>query len=201
MTARRTGRRPGDPEITRRSILAAARAVFGRNGYERATMRAIGAEAGVDPGLIHHYFGTKQGLFAAAHEIPFDPSQAIRAIASGPESELGERLTRFYLTVVGAPDSPALSMIRAAASNETASQMLSEFIEDLLLTHAASLTSAANPRLRFALAAGHLIGIVFARNVIGVRDLAEPDLEVLVAAIAPTIQHYLTSPQVVVAAP
>ncbi|NIR34980.1 MAG: helix-turn-helix transcriptional regulator, partial [Actinobacteria bacterium] len=70
---RKPGRRPGDPGVTRAAILDAARAVFGELGFERATIRRIAASADVDPGLVLHYFGTKQGLFAAAHELPFDP--------------------------------------------------------------------------------------------------------------------------------
>lgn len=50
----RTGRRPGQTE-TREAILAAARDLFGRNGYEGATIRAIAAEAGVNPALVHHF--------------------------------------------------------------------------------------------------------------------------------------------------
>ncbi len=68
------GRRPGNPAITRQSILEAARATFARAGYERATIRAIASAAAVDPALVHHYFGTKEELFVAAHEIPISPA-------------------------------------------------------------------------------------------------------------------------------
>ena len=44
----------------------AARDLFGRKGYERATTREIGEAAGVDPALIARYFGSKAELYLAA---------------------------------------------------------------------------------------------------------------------------------------
>ncbi len=66
-----SGRRPGSGG-SREDILAAARAAFGERGYDGATMRDIAARAGVDPALVHHFFGSKQQLFTAAMELPFD---------------------------------------------------------------------------------------------------------------------------------
>ena len=68
-TSRRTGRRPGS-EDTRGRVLAAAREAFGERGFEGASVRDIAARAGVDPALVHHYFGTKQQLFVAAIRLP-----------------------------------------------------------------------------------------------------------------------------------
>ena len=72
MTRRRTGRRPGNHD-TRQDILAAARHSFAERGYDSATIRQIATSAGVDPALVHHYFGTKEELFratVAARSIP-----------------------------------------------------------------------------------------------------------------------------------
>lgn len=195
MSSGKPGRRPGDPEITKQAILDAARRVFGRVGYERATMRLIAGEAGVDPGLIHHYFGTKQGLFTEVHEIPFDPARIVDLLTDGPPEELGRRLVRFYLTVFGAPGSPAVSMVRSAATNHQAAEMLREFVEDVLLSHAGELTTAARPRLRLALAGSHLLGIVFARNIVRLPELTDPDVDELVDIVSPAIQRYLVDPE------
>jgi AcrR family transcriptional regulator len=193
VSPRKPGRRPGDPDVTRRTILKAAREVFLETGFERATIRRIAAGADVDPGLVHHHFGTKASLFAAAHELPFDPDGLIEAVTDGPADELGERLARFYVEVVGAAGSPAVSLIRSAATNETAARMLREFIEDVLLAHAGRLAPGPNARLRVALAGSHMIGLVFARGLIGVGELRDTDDERLIAAVAPVLQHYLTA--------
>src|SRR5580700_12251067 len=95
--ARRSGRRGGDSG-TREAILAAARARFGDLGYDRATIRAIAADAGVDAALVHHFYGTKDQLFAAAMRLPVNPRQVLAdALAPGARGEnqtLGEHLLR-----------------------------------------------------------------------------------------------------------
>jgi len=190
-SSRPPGRRPGSAEVTRREILEAARATFGESGFERATIRAIAGRAAVDPALVHHHFGTKESLFAAAHELP-DPAAALEPIFTGPPQEMGEHLTRFYLTLVAAPGSPAISLIRAAATNQAAAQMLREFLEQGFLGAAERHLDASQPRRRMALCGSHLIGVVFGRAILGVPELAEPPIEELVSIIAPTIQRYLT---------
>ncbi|MDT5208004.1 MAG: hypothetical protein QOF67_419, partial [Mycobacterium sp.] len=47
-------------------ILAAARQRFAESGFERATIRAIAADANIDPSMVMRYFGSKDQLFAAA---------------------------------------------------------------------------------------------------------------------------------------
>src|SRR5215469_9883139 len=79
----RTGRRAGDSG-TRAAILDSARQQFAAYGYDGATIRAIAAGAGVDPALVHHFYGTKEGLFASAMELPIVPSEFIgAALAEG----------------------------------------------------------------------------------------------------------------------
>ena len=71
---RRAGRRAGESR-TREAILEAARRDFGQHGYDGATIRGIAASAGVNPALIHHFYGTKERLFAAAMQLPVLPSE------------------------------------------------------------------------------------------------------------------------------
>ena len=79
----RTGRRGGDSG-TREAILDAARKRFAAHGYDGATIRRIAADAGVDPALVHHFFGTKERLFAAAVRLPVVPGELISsALAAG----------------------------------------------------------------------------------------------------------------------
>ena len=42
---------------TRDRILAAARLIFARDGYERTTIRAVAAEAAINPAMVMRYFG------------------------------------------------------------------------------------------------------------------------------------------------
>src|SRR5262245_18351681 len=56
-------------DATRAAILAAARERFAADGYERATIRAIAADANIDPAMVMRYYGSKERLFAAAAEL------------------------------------------------------------------------------------------------------------------------------------
>jgi AcrR family transcriptional regulator len=193
---RPVGRRPGDPDVTREAILDAARVAFGAVGFDRATIRAIAADAGVDPALVMHHFGTKQQLFAAAHSLPIDMPMLVQAVQAVPISQRGEFLTNLYLGLFAAQGSPMLSLLRAAATNEDAARMLREFIEDAVLSHADELAPGPDSRLRLATAASHLIGTIVGRVLLGVAPLADAELDELVALISPSIQRYLDDPSI-----
>ena len=103
MTAVPRGRRPGGPD-TRAAILSAARELFAASGFGGTTIRAIAAAAGVDPALVHHYFGTKDDLFVAALELPVDPRKVLApVIAEGPDGA-AERMLRVFLSVWDDPE-------------------------------------------------------------------------------------------------
>lgn len=191
MSKRKAGRRPGDPEVTKRAILDASRSVFGEVGFDRATIREIASRAGVDPALVHHHFGTKQELFGAAHEFPFNPVQMIRQIADLPEGQRGEAIARLYLTVLGAPGSPALSLIRTATTNEQAAAIMREFLTSVLLDNAPRLIAFPDARLRIAMLGSHLIGLVFARSILELPVLADAEVEELIPRVVPLINRYL----------
>ena len=91
----RTGRRPGAGG-TREKILAAARFQFSEAGYEGATIRDIAGEAGVDPALVLHYFGSKEGVFVAAVEFPIDPAEILPVLLAPGLEGLGDSFLRQY---------------------------------------------------------------------------------------------------------
>src|SRR5438552_15232485 len=98
----RTGRRPGAGG-TRDKILAAARTQFGRHGYEAATIRGIATAARVDPKLVLHYFDSKDGLFDAALELPFDPAAALPPLLPAGPGGPGLRLAPLSLALCASP--------------------------------------------------------------------------------------------------
>jgi len=188
---RPVGRRPGDPSQTRATILAAARRQFAERGYERATIRAIAARADVDPALVLHHFGSKQRLFAAAHELPVDPGDLFARIADLPPPERGAAIVRSYLSIVSSPSSPALSLLRAAATHEDAARMLREFVGAAFLVHAPRLAPGPDGARRLALAGAHMVGIVFGRFIVEIEPLASATTDELVELVGPVVQHYL----------
>lgn len=189
----RTGRRAGDSG-TRDAILEAARRRFWSEGYDGATIRAIARSAGVDPALVHHYFGSKEELFAAGMQIPIDPAKVIEAVLEGPRDELGTRLVRTFLSVWDASPgaSPFKSLIRSALANEHAATMVREFITSTVLQRLAERLEVRDARLRATLVGSQLVGMGMVRYVLGVEPLASADADELVALVGPTVQRYLT---------
>ncbi|MFI8926771.1 TetR family transcriptional regulator [Streptomyces sp. NPDC053474] len=180
---------------TRETILDAARDQFSAHGYEKTSVRAIAKAAGVDSALVHHYFGTKEQLFAAAVEVSFAPAlQAPAAIQDGPLDTVGERLTRFILGVWEDPATrtPLLAIVRSAVNNETAAAVFRRLVSAQLLSRIAGTLDLPDAQLRAELAAAQLVGIAMLRYVIQVEPLASADLEELVARVAPVVQGHLT---------
>lgn len=194
----RTGRRPGAGG-TREKILAAARAHFGDAGYEGSTVRGIASAAGVDPALVLHYFGSKEGVFRAAMDFPIDPAEFIpRLLAPGLEG-LGERLARFFLDTWDSPaGQPLLGLIRSVVGSEDAAALLREFVSREVLGRLAKALEVDQPQLRASLAGSSLIGLAMLRYVVKIEPLASAPSEQVAAWVGPAIQRYLTDSGVTV---
>jgi AcrR family transcriptional regulator len=175
-------------------ILGAARAEFAARGYDRTSIRGIARAAGVDPALVHHYFGTKEQVFTAAIEVAFEPAlSAPDILGQGPE-RAGERLARYFFGVWENPVSraPLLATVRSAMTNDTAAALLRGFVLRRLLERVAAELNVPDPKFRAELAASQLIGIVMLRYVIRMEPVATADVEQIIALVAPTLQRYLT---------
>jgi AcrR family transcriptional regulator len=186
------GRRPGET-TTRDAILEAARELFAERGYDRTTIRGIARAAGVDPSLVLHFFGSKQALFVATAELPFDPETALPAIFAEP-SEAGLRLARFVLGVLEDPDGRArmIGIVRAAASEPAAAAALRDLITRTVLGTIVRSLGSADADLRATLVGSQVVGLVMARYVLGVEPLATLPADAVARTIAPNLQRYLT---------
>jgi AcrR family transcriptional regulator len=202
MTGAQAPRRRGRPARTktdegpgaRERILEAARTEFAERGYDKTTVRGIAKAAGVDPALVHHYFGTKDEVFAAAIEVSFEPALVIPAILGQGTDGIGERLARYFIGVWENPATrgPLLAIVRSALTHEAAAKVLRGFVLRRLLERLAGDLDVPDPKFRAELAASHMIGIAILRYVIKVEPLASADPEEIVAMVAPTLQRYLT---------
>ena len=106
-------------------MLAAARTAFAERGYDAATIRGIATAAGVDPALVHHYFGNKDKLFLAAVEAPADPDELLPVVLASPQEELGAAVVGLVLRLWDGPARPAgLALLRSAVSNEWTAKLL-----------------------------------------------------------------------------
>jgi AcrR family transcriptional regulator len=187
----RTGRRPGAGG-TRERILSAARSHFTEVGFDGATIRGIAAAAGVDPALVPHYFGSKEGVFRAAVEFPVDPADFLPRLLEPGLDGLGERLARFFLDTWDSPaGSPLLALIRSVVASETAAELFRDFVSREVLGRLADAIEVDNPELRTNLVASQLVGLAMVRYVVRIEPLASASPEEVARWVGPTLDRYL----------
>ena len=188
----RTGRRPG-PGRTREKILAAARSQFARSGFEGTTIRGIAAGARVDPKLVLHYFESKEGIFQAAMDFPFDPAQAIPELLRPGLDGLGVRLARFFIDIWDSPAGVrAHAIVRSMVTSESAAALMRDFVSREILARVAQALELDHPQVRASLAASQLVGLAMLRYVVKVEPLASAPPAKLASWIGPTLQRYFT---------
>ncbi|MGW8566682.1 TetR/AcrR family transcriptional regulator [Isoptericola sp. NPDC055881] len=188
----KTGRRPG-PGGSREVILEAARARFAANGYDGATLRAIAKDAGVDPGLIRHFFGDKEALFAATLTLPDDFAREMAAQFAAGRDGMGERIARHYLGVWEAEQTgPALiALTRTAFGHDQAMDRFRDFIVSVATRDIVQYVRDDRPLLRLNLAMSQLLSVALSRHVVRTAPAVEATFEELVGATAPIVEHLL----------
>jgi AcrR family transcriptional regulator len=179
-----------DPGQARESIVAAARAEFGRHGYEGATMRAIAAGAGVDVALLGYYFGTKSGLFVASLELPVNPADVLTTILGEGIDGAAGRLLAVLLNVWDQPatGAPLIAMLRSLS---TRAAVLREFIERRLVAPLAAAIKGRGADLRAAAFTSQVLGLVLERYVLEIEPLASASHGQVIGLVGPTLQSYL----------
>ncbi|HET6693865.1 MAG TPA: TetR family transcriptional regulator [Pedococcus sp.] len=186
------GRRPGAPD-TRAEVLAAARASFAEKGFRGTTIRAVAASAGVDPALVHHYFGSKDDLFLSALQMPVDPRELLApVVAQGPDGA-GERLLRVFLSVWDDPDMQVqlLAVVRSVLSADGATLLKDGFIP-VIVSPVLTQLVADRPEVRIPLVASQVVGLIVTRYLLALPPMAQMPADDVVARIGPVLQHYLT---------
>ncbi len=177
-------------DATRAAILRAARERFAADGYDRATIRAIAADAHIDPSMVMRYYGSKEGLFAAAAEFDL----RLPDLAEVPPDRLGETLIRHFVRRWEA-DGTLVALLRAAATNPgAADRMRGIFAGQLATAVARSSADPATADRRAGLVASQILGLALTRYVVRLPPVVDLDPEELTAWVGPTIQRYLTQP-------
>ena len=173
---------------TRAAILAAARERFGADGYERATIRAIAADAAIDPAMVMRYYGSKEKLFAAAAE--FDVR--LPDLNDVPREQVGEVLVR-HLVERWEEDDTLQVLLRTAVTNEAAAERMRQvFIGQL--TPAFERAAVDQPAVRAGLIATQALGFAFCRYILELKPIVALSTDEAVAWLGPTIARYLTAP-------
>jgi AcrR family transcriptional regulator len=190
---RRPGRPPGSSDARER-ILTCARELFARNGFDKTSIRAVAAAAIVDSALVHHYFGTKQQLFAAALHLPIDPMDVLGPLRLTPVDELGLKLPSMLLPLWDSQLGPALiATLRSILTGPEVDLVRSFFREIVIVEIAARVDDPTGSGiLRAEFVASQLVGVVMARYILELEPFASLPAEQVAATIAPNLQRYLT---------
>tara|TARA_B100000519_G_scaffold90133_1_gene78207 strand:+ start:301 stop:924 length:624 start_codon:yes stop_codon:yes gene_type:complete len=193
---KRPGRPPGASD-TRDRILSSARELFARNGIDKTSIRAIATDAGVDPALVHHYFGTKTQLFAAAIKIPIDPMSIIGPLREVPVDEIGHVLPSLLLPLWDSELGKGfIATLRSVlgGSNVAELSMFRAFLQDVITAEVGSRVDdpPGSGRVRVQFVASQLIGVVMARYILELEPFRSLPVTEVVETIAPNLQRYLT---------
>jgi len=187
------GRRPGET-ATKESILDAATRQFGAHGYDATTIRSVAAEAGVDPALVLHFFGSKIELFVSAVRWPFDPAAEVPRVIGGGDRGSGRRLVDLFVSTWDAEDrrNPIVALLQAAMNQEPAGRHLRDVVEREILVPLLTALGSDRIELRANLVASQLLGLGVARYVLGFEPIASLPAEAVIDLVSPSVQRSLT---------
>jgi AcrR family transcriptional regulator len=176
-------------DATRAAIRTAARERFAADGYERATIRAIAADAGIDPAMVIRYFGTKERLFVAAAEFEL----RLPDVDSVPRDQVGMLLARHFLTH-WEHDESLTALLRSAVTHPAAADRMREIFTGQVVGLAARLCpDPAQAPARAGLAASQILGAALCRFVLHLPPVVQMSRDELVHWLGGTLQHYLAA--------
>ncbi|MEV4124482.1 TetR family transcriptional regulator [Nocardia sp. NPDC049707] len=166
---------------TEARILAHARTLFAESGYDRTTIRAVATGAGVDPGLVIHYFGSKQQLFLSA----IGSGSAL--LAGGSAADIAEQLLdRLRDSMIEEPVT-SLAMLRSMLTHPEAAEEIrtsSRIYKDQI----SGAIPGEEADLRAEVVSAALLGIVLCRHLVKLDHLTEADPDRVVEILRPVVR-------------
>ncbi len=189
------GRRPRQSK-TKEAILASARTRFARSGFDTTSIRSVAADTGVDSALVHHYFGTKRGLFIAAIALPADPAEVLEPVAAADNDDLGRALATAILGVWDSEDDEAVIAAFRSMNASGDTTLIGTFLLQVALRDVAKrVDSPVGSALeRVNLVASQMAGLLLTRHILALEPLASMPVARVVDWVSPILQRYLTGP-------
>jgi AcrR family transcriptional regulator len=174
---------------TKAVILAAARQRFAEAGFERATIRAIAADANIDPSMVMRYFGNKDQLFAAAADFDLQ----IPDLSDVERDHVGARLVAHFLDR-WERDEQLVVLLRSATTNGEAAQRMQKIFGSQLRPAIGKFNPTDAPQ-RAGLIATQMLGLALCRYVLRLPPVVGMSRDDIVGWLGPTVQRYLQAPQ------
>jgi AcrR family transcriptional regulator len=170
----------------REAILGAARTRFATDGYDRATVRAIAADARVDPSMVMRYFGSKRQLFALTAEFDL----RLPDLTATPREQVGHVLAAHLLDRW--EDHALQILLRTATTDDDAAERMRAIFAGQLGPQIAAITGdPATAATRAGLVATQALGVALCRYVLRLPPVVALTPAELVAWFAPALQRYI----------
>jgi AcrR family transcriptional regulator len=180
---------PRRSDATRATILDAARRRFAADGFRRATIRSIAADADIDPSMVMRYYGSKDGLFAAAVDVELD----LPDLAAADPGTVGELLTRQFLVLWEQPptDEILLTLLRSAVADDAVVEKMRQVFAGQVTPAVLRFGDPADAPRRAGLVVSQLLGLALTRYVLRLPPVVALTSAEVVAEVGPTVQRYL----------
>lgn len=174
-------------------IVAAAREEFAQHGWAGTTLRAVARAADVDPALVYHYFGSKEGLLDAATNPPQKWLDSVAKVWTTPIEQLGSALLKLLLASWADDEiGPTLRAVLQTAAHEPSTREKLRRIVEGSLMGVSELGSDERDRLvRSGLISSQMMGFALMRYVWKIEPIASMTDDEAIAAITPNLQHYV----------
>ncbi len=183
-----TSRKPLRSQPTRDRILEAARRLFCDEGYERTTIRAVAAAADIHSSMVMRYYGSKEGLFAAAATFDLD----FPDLTQVPREEMGRAMVRHFLKRWEARDRDLPGLLRVCITHQDGRALLLAVFRKQITPVIARVTGPRHGAERAALISTQMLGLALTRYVLELPPVVGLSQETIVAHVGATLQGYLT---------
>ena len=178
---------PSRAEQRRRTearILEAAARLFVESGYERTTIRGIARAAGVDAGLVMHYFGSKQELFQRVTQA--SPAQPL----GGTPEQVSEQILAILADSLTNEPVQSLAVLRSMLTHPEAAQVAQEGAARYRDQISRSIP-AADADTRAALVSAIMIGVVVSRHLLRNGGLTDASPQQIVGLLRPCLDSLI----------
>jgi AcrR family transcriptional regulator len=174
-------------------IMEAARDEFAEHGWAGTTIRAVARAADVDPALVYHYFGSKEGLLDAATNPPPKWLESVAKVWTTPVDRLGAALITLLLASWADDEiGPTLRAILQTAAHEPVTREKLRRVVAGSLMGVSELGSDDRERLvRSGLISSQMMGFALMRYVWKIEPIASMTDDQAIAAISPNLQRYV----------
>ena len=174
-------------------IVAAARDEFAEHGWAGTTIRAVARSADVDPALVYHYFGSKEGLLDAATNPPQKWLESVARVWTTPVDQLGAALITLLLASWADDEiGPTLrAIVQTAAHEPSTREKLRRVVEGSLMGVSGLGSDERDRLIRSGLISSQMMGFALMRYVWKIEPIASMTDAEAIAAITPNLQHYV----------